>query len=338
MKNLLLVVSLVFVIASSFGVQSADMPDKDIIIVRMTDFESPAKLNDFFNFQYYLRDASGISDKVVVDFWIEKDGKEAAFGSDSFFLDSSNKTTGSKIFLPSTFQSGVYNFHIRASHGEFISESYRTVEIIIDDGVANIQENGLNNIILISLVLLAILNLGLIYYVGKDKVGKVFNFREAFITGEIFFERHRFTLLAFSSFLIFGALIYYLDYAERLPKTFANAGYFILGVLAVLMLARIIYDKFFSEKFSARTIPNKLIEKKPENKPKEMKVKLQQNSGVLKKINNWLQKDVKFASKKNKAVLKNSTNKKVDEKKIPKKALSKSSAKRREGKNFSRFP
>jgi len=104
------------------------------------------------------------------------------------------------------------------------------------------------------------------------------------------------------------------------------------------MLARIIYDKFFSEKFSARTIPNKLIEKKPENKPKEMKVKLQQNSGVIKKINNWLQEDVKFASKKNKAVLKNLTNQKVDEKKIPKKAYSKNSAKRKEGKNFSRFP
>ena len=81
-----------------------------------------------------------------------------------------------------------------------------------------------------------------------------------------------------------------------------------------------------------------MIEKKPENKPKEMKVKLQQNSGVIKKINNWLQEDVKFASKKGKEILKNPASQKIGEKKVSKKALLKSSAKRREGKNFSRFP
>jgi len=328
MKNARLIVFLALAILSFSGfVESADVlsdsKGKDIIVVRIIDFESPAKLGDFFNFQYYLRDVSGIDDAIVVDFWIEKDGKEITYGSDNFFLGASNRSVQSKIFLPSNVESGIYTFNIKASHDEFSSTSYRTIEIVVKNGFAVInQDNKSLNIILISLVLLAILNIGLIYYIEKDKINRIFNFREAIATGEVFFEKHRFTLLVFSSFIIFGVLIYYLDYAEKLPKTFANVGYFILGVLAVLMLARIISEKFFPEKPTSRTISDKLVEKKRDGHPrlaytsqnlapeeKKQNEKAKKWGTRFKKINDWLQKDMRLIPKKDKAVLKNSTGK-----------------------------
>jgi len=344
MKNALLIV-LAFVILSFSGfVESAALEDKDIIVVRITDFESPVKLGDFYNFQYYLRDVSGISATVIVDFWIEKDGKEMAFGSDNFFLDSSNRSVQSKIFLPSDLQSGIYTFNIKASHDKFHSESYRTIEIAVKNGIADIKQDGRVNIVLILLILLAIFNVGLVYHIEKEKIGRIFNFREAIATGEVFFERHRFTLLVFSSFLIFGVLIYYLDFAEKLPKTFAYAGYFILGVLAVLMLARVVYDKFFSDKF-AGTISDEWIEREgtplaipirigkkqsiaPEEKKQNEKAK---KWGMrFKNVNDWLMGDVKSGSKKDNAVLKN-------EKKVSKNHIQKVLQKRKEDRDSRDF-
>ncbi|MEK6760416.1 MAG: hypothetical protein AABX93_00675 [Nanoarchaeota archaeon] len=298
MKNARLIVFLALAVLVSSGfVESEDVfsdSKKDIIVIRILDFESPTKLGDFFNFQYYLRDVSGIDDAVVVDFWMEKDGREIAYGSDNFFLDTSNRSIQSKIFLPSNLQSGIYSFNIRASHDEFSSASYRTIEIVVKDGFAVINgDNKSMNIIIVSLILLVIFNIGLIYHVEKDKIGRIFNFREAFASEKDFLAKHRFTLLVSSFFVISWVLIYYLDYAEILPKNFAYVGYAVLGVLAVLILARTISEKFFSESKSSKAISGKAIEKK---------------SGRLKKINDWLQGDVKFNSRTDGAALKEGEN------------------------------
>ena len=309
MKNELLIVFLALTILSSTVFVES-------VVVRIIDFKSPAKLGEFYDFKYYLRDISGMGDEIIVNFYLEKDEQIISSGTDNFFLESSNRTINSKIFLPSDLESGYYNFKIRAIHGDKIVESDRLIQVDVTNGFAGIDENNLrDNVMIILLTLFAILNLGLIYHIEKDKIGRIFNFMEVLASEGVFLKRHRFTILTFSFFLTFGVLIYYLDYMERLPKTFANVGYFILAVLAVLMLARIIYDKFFSEKLTIRTISDKSIGKK--SSP----------GGIW----SWLQEDVKFGSKKDEHVLKN-------EKKTPKKSYSKNSVKQREDKNFSGFP
>lgn len=301
MKNARLIVFLALVVLVSSGfVESEDIfsdSGKDVIVIRILDFESPAKLGDFFSFQYYLRDVSGVDDAVTVDFWIEKDGKEIAYGSDNFFLDASNRSVQSKIFLPSDLQSGIYTFNIKASHDEFSSTSYRTIEISVKNDLVFINLDNLKiNLITVSLILLTILSASLIFYMEKDNLSRIFRFGEVLAFENAFFRRHRFPILFSNSIIIFGILIYYLDYTERLLPKFAFFMYFILLVLMVLLISRIISDMFLSD---------------------SSKNNISKKETRFKKMSNWLMEDVKFG-KKNENNLKNLKKSKVTAEKIKK--------------------
>src|SRR3989338_7974585 len=73
--------------------------------VRIVDFESPAKLGDFMEFTYRLRSVSNLEDYVVLNFWIEKDGKTISSGSDTIYIqDIEAREETTKIFLPSSVE------------------------------------------------------------------------------------------------------------------------------------------------------------------------------------------------------------------------------------------
>jgi hypothetical protein len=136
-KNTLTVLLSVIILLGVFGfvvsaTGSSDSSGKTILTIRILDFESPAKLGDFLNFKYYLRDVSGINNNAAVNFNIEKDGKTISSGSDTVYLsDVQNKTFNTKVFLPSSIKSGIYNLNIEINYQGYAAKSYRTFEIVV---------------------------------------------------------------------------------------------------------------------------------------------------------------------------------------------------------------
>lgn len=108
--------------------------------IKILDFQSPIKIGDFFTFTYFIKGMADINDDVTVDFWIEKDGKIITSGSDVIYMGSfEEKTETTRLFLPSSFESGVYLFHVRVTHPSYSAESYRTIEVQIKEGIAEIN-------------------------------------------------------------------------------------------------------------------------------------------------------------------------------------------------------
>ncbi|MEK7184729.1 MAG: hypothetical protein AAB683_01160, partial [Patescibacteria group bacterium] len=54
--------------------------------IKIIDFESPARLGEFFEFTYFIKAVAEINNDVVISFWIEKGGEKISSGSDSIYL------------------------------------------------------------------------------------------------------------------------------------------------------------------------------------------------------------------------------------------------------------
>jgi len=114
-----------------------------ILDIKITDFESPVNLGDFFDFTYFLKGMANISGDVIIDFSIEKDSEIITAGTDTIYLGSfEEKTQTTKLFLPSNAESGVYKFKIEVRYGNYKAESSRTIEIKVKDGIAEIIPYG----------------------------------------------------------------------------------------------------------------------------------------------------------------------------------------------------
>jgi len=221
---------------------------KIILAVRILDFESPVKLGNFLNFRYSIRDVSGINDKVTVNFNIETDGKKIVSDSDTFYIsDVINNTLTSKIFLPSNMMSGVYTLNIEINYNGYVSKSYRTFEITVQNGIAMIDGSGGDNNatpkiwIIAPLVLLALLNIFLIYYFERKEIN------EALVKEEKFIIKYKLPFLILSLFLIFGALIHYLNLNSSLPKIIIYLYYLFFGILLALILIKMGLKEYASK-------------------------------------------------------------------------------------------
>jgi hypothetical protein len=135
--------------------------------IKITDFSSPIKLGEFFNFTYYVKGVADINADVVIDFWIQDSkGEIITSGSDVIYLGSfEEKTETTKIFLPTGFRSGVYRFYVKVTHPSYSAESYRTIEVEVQDGVVDIRGIDIGagpegNTIIIIIIILLILALG----------------------------------------------------------------------------------------------------------------------------------------------------------------------------------
>jgi hypothetical protein len=108
--------------------------------VEIKEFESPIKLGEFFSFTYLIKGMANFNDDVIINFKIERDGTVVTSGQDVVYLasfDEKIKTT--KLFLPSTVASGVYTLSVQVNYGSYQAKSFRTVEIIVVEGSAEIN-------------------------------------------------------------------------------------------------------------------------------------------------------------------------------------------------------
>ena len=228
----------VFLIFSVFFMMQANsQTEQPIFSIRILDFQSPVVLGEFMEFSYETRSISGITGTSNVHFWIEKDGKMITSGQDVIFLGNlEERTRTAKIFLPSDFESGVYELKIDVDHNGHIQKAYRTIEINVKGGLATINFGfgKINVIIIFLLILFAVLNIYIIYRFEKKKI------KELLLEEERFIKRHKMSFLTISFFIILGVLVYYLNLIGTLPGALL---YYYLA-LAVFLLAILSLEKF----------------------------------------------------------------------------------------------
>jgi hypothetical protein len=108
--------------------------------VEIKEFESPVNLGDFFDFTYLIKGMADFNDDVIISFKIERGGTTVTSGQDVIYLGSfEEKTKTTKLFLPSTVDSGVYTFSVEVTYGKYKAKSFRTIEIIVgEEGTAKI--------------------------------------------------------------------------------------------------------------------------------------------------------------------------------------------------------
>jgi hypothetical protein len=141
--------------------------------VKITDFKSPVELGSFFEFTYFLKGMATINDDVNINFWIEKQGEKVTSGSDVIYLGSfEEKTETTKIFLPSTLESGVYEFYVEVYHQEYQASSHRTIEIIVKEGIAEIKFRESEEIRKYALIIIGILSVLTIFIIAKNLIKK----------------------------------------------------------------------------------------------------------------------------------------------------------------------
>ena len=236
MKNLKLTpVIFVFILLNfSVFVASLDSEAESIFSIRIIDFKSPVKLGEFSEFSYFTRSVSGVDGTAEINFWIEKDGEIITSGSDNIYLgNSEEKDRTTKIFIPSNFESGVYELKVEANYKGKLEEAHRTIQINVKQGFAGINGNfgGKFNIsIVIALTMLAVLNIYVIYRLERGKINK------ALIEEKRFIKRHKLSVLTLSFFLILGVLVYYLNLINFLPEIPIYFYYLFLGVVLLLIL------------------------------------------------------------------------------------------------------
>ncbi len=229
MKNIGLIAAfLIFSVLLAGSINSQE----PIFSIRIIDFQSPVKLGEFLEFSYSTMGVSGVNGTSEINFWIEKGDEMITSGSDTIYLEVEEKTRTANIFLPTNVKSGIYTLKIEANYEGHIRSAYRTIEINVKGGTATINfgSGGLNIAIIIALIILAILNIFIIFKFEKKKIEKVLLKEEKFI------KRHKTSILILSFFIILGILIYYLNLINFLPKIPLYFYYLILVVLLLLVL------------------------------------------------------------------------------------------------------
>ncbi|MCK5624259.1 hypothetical protein KAI04_00265 [Candidatus Pacearchaeota archaeon] len=210
--------------------------------IKITNFESPVKLGEFFEFTYLLKGMANISGDVQVLFWIEKEGESVTSGSDVIYVGNfEEKIETTKIFLPSTVASGTYQFFVKLNYEGYTVQSHRTIEIEVEGEIAKITSieeiNFLKKYVISFLIGLAILILGLIFYIERKKI------KEKFLQEEKCIKKHKTSILVFCLFLVIGILAYYLKLFDLAAKTILKLIkspylFYILGAIILLIILK----------------------------------------------------------------------------------------------------
>jgi hypothetical protein len=108
--------------------------------IKILDFDSPVKLESYFEFTYLLKAMSNINADVTVEFFFENEDEIVALGKDTIYISSyEEKTESTKLFLPKIIKSGNYKFIVKLIHGKYIASANRIIEIRLKDDVAKIK-------------------------------------------------------------------------------------------------------------------------------------------------------------------------------------------------------
>jgi hypothetical protein len=108
--------------------------------IEILDFESSIKPGESFNFTYFLKSMAEIKGDVEIKFWIEQDSNIISTGQDTVYFGSfEEKTKTDSLLLPENISSGSYLFHVTVTHGAYTAKAHRTIEIMVEGGIAAIK-------------------------------------------------------------------------------------------------------------------------------------------------------------------------------------------------------
>jgi len=99
----------------------------DVIIL---DIDSPLNKEEFFNFTYLVKSIGKINNDVVINFWLEKNGKKVTSGYQTiYFGESQEKIQTTKLFLPGNTERRIYDFYVQANYENYSASAKTTVQV-----------------------------------------------------------------------------------------------------------------------------------------------------------------------------------------------------------------
>ncbi len=249
--------------------------------IKIIEFESPVKLGEFFDFTYFVKGMADISDDVEISFWIEKDGEVISSGSDTIYIGSfEEKTESTKIFLPSSVESGIYTFNIEVIHDDYVAKSHRTIEIAVDDKIAFIspaKPDDFKPYLIVLLTFMALLILSLIFYIERRRVVQGIQEEARLIM------KYKLTILVSLLILLFGFVIFYFNLLLILSRVIRQILPFIYYIFLFIFISILIaFIIIFSKKTELISKWKKLLEKR--RIEKRLKNKYKEKSKQSKKI------------------------------------------------------
>jgi len=260
--------------------------------VKIIEFESPIKLGEFFYFTYFIKGMAEIHKDVEVSFWIEKNGEIITSGLDTIYLGSfEEKTETTKIFLPTSVKSGIYNFIVQVKHENYFAKSQRTIEITVKNGIVRIIPLDLTNLktyIILILIILVLFILFIIFYLERKKIKR--SIEQGLVQETRWFKKHKISVLVFILFIILGTLAYSLNLFGFLARWFKTSSfdYFLKTILilfGLLIIVFIINKTNFFQRFKSWRAKRREINRLKRAKRKEIeKLKKEKIRRKLRKI------------------------------------------------------
>lgn len=98
--------------------------------IKILTLDSAVQPGEELDFTYLMKGMADISGDVVVDFWLEKDGKRIAAGSDTIFMGVyEEKVEKAALPLPKNLPIGSYQFYVQVSYENYKASSFRPVQV-----------------------------------------------------------------------------------------------------------------------------------------------------------------------------------------------------------------
>jgi hypothetical protein len=176
--------------------------------IKILDIGPNKDSDNFISFSYLLKAMADISNDVIIDFWIEKNGTRVSSGKDTIFIGNmEEKIEKSKIFIPKDIEPGAYDFYIRVNYEKYFAESHRQIEINKEGEMSSSLRNALFYIIPL-LIIVIILLLILVLRINKKKLKDFFMYEEEWIL------THKLSLCILYLCIVSLGLIFILGYLK----------------------------------------------------------------------------------------------------------------------------
>jgi hypothetical protein len=98
--------------------------------IKILTLDSAIKPGEELDFTYFMKGMANISGDVIVEFWLEKDGKKIAAGKDTLFMGTyEEKVEKAALPLPKNLPISSYQFYVQVSYENYKASSFRPVQV-----------------------------------------------------------------------------------------------------------------------------------------------------------------------------------------------------------------
>ncbi|MFH0808158.1 MAG: hypothetical protein V1888_00905 [archaeon] len=95
-----------------------------------------------FDLKYFVKGMAEINSDVILEFWLERDGKRVDLGKDTIYLGSfEEKIRETVLNLPYDLENGAYDLYVSSSFERYTAKSFRKVNIQIPLDIVQIESN-----------------------------------------------------------------------------------------------------------------------------------------------------------------------------------------------------